>query len=353
MSAVKTVIPKVQSALQWVDVSATTPFKFSTSAPVRQPEELKEHELLIKVDACGLNPVDYKMAENNFVHIKLPSVLGSDISGRVVAVHSSVADFKVGDEVFGCLTMIQRGGFQQYCVADDNSIVKKPASISSIQAASLGIAFLSAADGMSQVKDKIKPQTFVFVPGGSGGVGHFIVQIAKQWGAQVIATASKEEGLRLLKDECRADFVLNHAKEDVIAEVMKITNGKGADIVYDATYLPSSFEKSAKCVAKNGYWIVLGSGFGKPDSVEGKIVTQERQANVVAADLGKYSFPPVDKKRKEFFGTNLTQAAKWIEEGTLKPHINSVVSLEQVEETLKKMKEGKTGFGKIVAKISN
>ncbi|CAF0955666.1 unnamed protein product, partial [Didymodactylos carnosus] len=160
-------IPKKQKCLSWVKADAQ-PFKLTDSAPVVQPTDLSEKEVLIQNYVAGLNPVDWKMAENNWGHIKLPSVTGYDISGKVVSVGNSVKQFKVGDEVFGMLSLKTGGGFQQYSVADEGNIVKKPSSASHEQAGSLGIAFLSALDGLQHVKHKMNDAT-VFIPGGSGG----------------------------------------------------------------------------------------------------------------------------------------------------------------------------------------
>ncbi|CAF0802902.1 unnamed protein product, partial [Didymodactylos carnosus] len=181
-------------------------------------------------------------------------------------------------------------------------------------------------------------------------VGHFIVQICKIWGAKTIITsASKDDGIKLLKETYKCDHVLNHAKSNVVDEVKKLTNNLGADIVYDATYLPSSFEKSIQCTAENGgSWIVLGD-FAHKGSVEAEAL-EKRHVELIHADLAKYIFNP-EYQATDFVHQGLKQAADWIVSGQLKPHISEVVQLEQVEQALEKLKKGQTGFGKVVAKI--
>lgn len=140
-------IPTTQSALLWVRVSADNPFEWTTSAPVVQPSQLCDNEVLIQNYAVALNPVDYKLAGYNFLNIKLPSTVGFDVSGRVVAVGKGVTNVKVGDDVFGILSSGSgniSGGLQQYSVASANGLIKKPADISHEQAATLSIAFLTA-----------------------------------------------------------------------------------------------------------------------------------------------------------------------------------------------------------------
>ena len=205
-----------------------------------------------------------------------------------------------------------------------------------------------AQDGIRQVK--IDSSTTVFVPGGSGGVGHYIVQLAQIHGAkQVIASASREEGIKILKEQYKIKDVINHAKDNVVDRVLELTHGQGADVVYDATYLESSMAKTVQTVKEGGTWIVLGE-FAKPDSAEAKAVA-ERKAKIAYADLGRYTFGAEKAQRKSFFHEGLTHAAKWIEEGKLKPYISQIIKLEDVKETLEKLKQGKAGFGKVVVKF--
>ncbi len=197
----------------------------------------------------------------------------------------------------------------------------------------------------------IDSSTSVFIPGGSGGVGHFSVQIARIRGAkQVITSASKEDGIQILKDQYQIKDVINHSKENVVDRVLELTGGQGVDVVYDSTYLQSSFEKSTKTVKEGGSWIVLGPFFGKEGSAEAKNVAQ-RKAKLVHANLGGYWLGPERAQLKTFFQNSLSQGAKWIEEGKLKPYINQIIKLEEVQNALDQLKQGKGGFGKIVVKL--
>ncbi|CAF1672999.1 unnamed protein product [Rotaria magnacalcarata] len=344
MASAQQNIPTTQSALQWVRVSGENPFEWTTSAPVIQPSQLGDHQVLVRNHAISLNPVDYKMAEFNFANTKLPATTGYDISGQVVAIGKEVKDLKVGDEVFGLLNLDSSNGggaLQQYSVAEADGIIKKPSNISHEDAATLGVAFLSAMDGFRQVN--VDSSTTVFIPGGSGGVGHFSVQIAKIRGAKrVITSASKDEGIKILKDQYHIQDVINHAKENVVDRVLELTQNQGVDVAYDSTYLESSFEKSIPTVKAGGAWIVLGH-YGQPDSQEAKSVAQ-RKANVIRADLSRYWFGPERAQMKTLVQDALAQGAEWIIQGKLKPYINQIVKLEEAQNVLEKMKQGKTGF---------
>ena len=197
---------------------------------------------------------------------------------------------------------------------------------------------------------KIDSSTSVFVPGGSGGVGHFIVQIARIRGAkQVITSASKDDGIQILKDQYQIKDVINHAKENVVDRVLELTGGQGADVVYDSTYLESSFEKSIKTVKEGGYWILLRSSFRDIDK-ETKMVA-EQKARIISADVGRYWIGSEQTQLRPLITDGLAQGAKWIEEGKLKPYINQIIKLEEAEDALNRLKQGKGGFGKIVVKL--
>ncbi len=176
------------------------------------------------------------------------------------------------------------------------------------------------------------------------------MQIAQIRGAkQVITSASKDEGIRILKEQYKIKDVINHAKENVVDRVLELTQGQGVDIVYDSTYLESSFEKSIKTIKVGGSWIVLRR-FGVDLNKEAKSIA-ERKGKLFHADLGRYWMGPERAQIKKFVQNSLTQGAKWVEEGKLKPYINQTIKLEEAQNALEQLKQGKGGFGKIVVKI--
>ena len=164
MSTAKQNLPTTQSALQWVRVSDQNPFQWTTSAPVINPSELGENQVLIENHAVSLNPVDYKMAASNFANTKLPAATGYDVSGRVIALGTNVKDFKVGDEVFGVLNLNSSNGggaLQQYSVGEADALIKKPTGISHTDAVTLGVAFLSAMVCLSHYSEGYRIDYFV------------------------------------------------------------------------------------------------------------------------------------------------------------------------------------------------
>ncbi len=176
------------------------------------------------------------------------------------------------------------------------------------------------------------------------------MQIAQIRGAKQVITSASKDGVQILQEQYKIKDVINHAKENVVDRVLELTQGQGVDVVYDPTHLDSSFEKSTKTVKEGGSWIVLGGQFAKEGSKEAQSVA-ERKAKVVKADLAGYWFGPQRAQLKTLVHDTLLQGAKWIEEGKLKPYINQTIKLEEAQNALDQIKQGKGGFGKIVVKV--
>ena len=153
-------------------------------------------EMLINVRAAGVNPVDTKIREGKFEMFKarLPAILGRDIAGVVCGFGSPAgrhSTFKAGDNVFGMLDY-DRGAYAEYAVASPREVARKPKNLDILEAGSLGVAALTAWQGLFDHGGLRKRQR-VLIHGAAGGVGHFAVQFAKVRGATVIATAGKRD----------------------------------------------------------------------------------------------------------------------------------------------------------------
>lgn len=157
--------------------------------PIPQP---KENEMLLKVIASGVNPADPLILSGEYAEqfgTHLPLVLGYDVAGVVEKTGARVTRFKVGDAVYGYLLF--GGGWAEHCLAKENEVALKPASIDFATAAAVPLAALTAWQALVDAAHLERGQT-VLIHGGSGGVGSFAIQIAKARGARVIATASTE-----------------------------------------------------------------------------------------------------------------------------------------------------------------
>ena len=169
------------------------------SADVMQLEEIPKPEpgkgeVLIKVWAASVNPVDYKMRSGEFkpIGMMMPLTLGRDVSGTVEAVGCDVTDLKIGDEVYALLDR-KHGGYAEFVATTCEGVALKPGSIDHIHAAAVPLAATTAWQGLFD-HGRLKAGERVLIHGAAGGVGHFAVQFAKDRGAYVIATARSEDG---------------------------------------------------------------------------------------------------------------------------------------------------------------
>jgi NADPH:quinone reductase-like Zn-dependent oxidoreductase len=191
-----------------------------------------EGELLVKVAAAGVNPVDYKIRNGKYPAVKqdkLPFVLGREVAGTIVQCGSSASRFATGDAVFA-MPGIGRGGYAEYAVVKVTEAAPKPASLDVIQAGAVPLAALTAWQGLFK-HGNLKAGQRLLIHGGSGGVGHFAIQFAKAKGAHVITTVSAPhiDFVRRLG----ADEVIDYEAqrfEDVVDEVDLVFDLVGGEI---------------------------------------------------------------------------------------------------------------------------
>jgi NADPH:quinone reductase-like Zn-dependent oxidoreductase len=193
----------------------------------------KDNEILIKVRAASLNPLDWHFMRGvpYIVHIiaglRRPKFigLGADVAGQVEAVGKTVTQFKPGDDVFGGC----RGAFAEYACASESESVMKPENVTFEQASSVRIAGLTALQGLRN-KGHIQPGQKVLINGAAGGVGTFAVQIAKSFGAEVTGVCSTKN-LEMVRS-IGADWVIDYTKTDFTQEDFP-NGGRRYDIILD------------------------------------------------------------------------------------------------------------------------
>lgn len=190
-------------------------------------------EVLVKITASGVNPLDIKIRQGKAPHARhsFPAVLGMDMAGTVVALGSNVTRFKPGDEVFGMIGGVGniQGSLAEYVVADADLLAHKPSGLSMREAAALPLIFITAWEGLVD-RAKVDSHKTVLVHGGAGGVGHMAVQIAKAYGAKVYATVSQKD---IETAMLYGAIPINYETETVASYVERYTDGEGFDIVYD------------------------------------------------------------------------------------------------------------------------
>jgi len=275
---------------------------------------MKPGHVLIRVHATSVNPIDCLIRTMGppFAPM-LPAVLQGDVAGTVEAVASDAGTFKPGDEVYACAGgVIGTGGaLAEYMLADAALVVHKPKSLSMREAAALPLVTITAWEGVF-LRARIKLGHTVLVHGGAGGVGHIVVQLAKQAGATVYATVSSEKKAKIARS-FGADEVIHYKQEDVKSYVDRLTGGKGFDVVFD-TVSGGNLAKSFEAAKLNGEVIAtvaLGQFDLAPVHLKG-----------LSLHVIFMLIPLIHGINRSVHGSILRDAARLVEEGKLKPLVD-------------------------------
>ena len=210
-----------------------------------------DNELLLKVRAASVNPLDYHFMRHPFLRPVMARVTkvktlrpGRDVAGQVEAVGKNVTQFKPGDDVFGACN----GAFAEYASGRESAFVIKPSKVSFAQAASVPVAGLTALQGFRD-KAQLQPGQQVLINGAAGGVGTFAVQIAKTFGAEVTGVCSTRN-VELVRS-IGADTVIDYTREDFTSK------GKQYDVIFDLV-ANHSFAEHVRALTPNGMYIGAG-----------------------------------------------------------------------------------------------
>jgi NADPH:quinone reductase-like Zn-dependent oxidoreductase len=240
-------------------VLSESPGKPSRVVEVEQPGAAAG-EVLVRIEASGLNPLDNKIRAGAAPHARqpLPAILGLDLAGTVAAVGPEVTRFHPGDRVYGMTGGVggRQGSLAEFAAVDARTLAAMPKSFSMRQAAALPLAFVTAWQGLVERVD-VKQGDRVLIQGGAGGVGHVAVQIARKLGATVYATASARRRDRV---ESLGAVFIDYAGGTVDQYFAEHTAGRGFDVVFDCVggaVLDASFH----AVSRYGH-VVSALGWG-------------------------------------------------------------------------------------------
>jgi NADPH:quinone reductase-like Zn-dependent oxidoreductase len=280
-------------------------------------------QVLVRIKASGVNPIDAKIRAGKAAHAKqsLPAVLGLDMAGIVEKTGPEVTGFKAGDEVYGMVGGV--GGLQgtlaEYIGTDADLIARKPKNLSIRQAAALPLVAITAWEGLVD-RAKVCADLTVLVHAGAGGVGHVAVQLARAYGAKVFTSVSSEkkqivEGFGAIPIDYRASSVEEY--------VVKMTAGKGFDIVFD-TVGGQTLDSSFLAVKRYTGRVVSCLGWGThslaPLSMRG------------ATYSGVFTLLPlITGEGRAHHGEILAHIATLVEAGKLEPLLNDhIISMADV-----------------------
>jgi NADPH2:quinone reductase len=296
-------------------------------------------EVLVRVKASGVNPLDLKIKAGQAAHARhpLPAILGIDLAGVVEAVGSGVTAFKPGDEVYGMTGGVGGvpGALAEFAAVDARLLAPKPANLSMREAAALPLVFITAWEGLVD-RVKLESGKTVLVIGGAGGVGHMAVQIAVARGAKVFATdsAAKAEYLRGL------GAVPVDRAQSIDAIVAEHSDGKGFDVVYDTIGL---LDDAFKAVARFGHVVSsLGWGTHALAPLSFKAATYSGVFTLL---------PLLTGEGREHHGAIMREATRLAESGALLPRVDArTFALDQVE-AAHRLVETRGAEGKVVVTV--
>jgi NADPH:quinone reductase-like Zn-dependent oxidoreductase len=288
---------------------------------------IQADEVLVEVKAISLNPVDAKVRAveevvDMIVGTERPVILGWDIAGKVAAAGENVTKFKPGDSVFGMVNFPGHGkGYAEYVAASEAHLAKIPAGTSFEGAAATTLAALTA---LQVLQPRIKQGDRVLIHAGSGGVGHFAIQIAKYLGAYVVATSSAKN--RDFVMSLGADEHIDYREqkfEEVASDIDFVLDGMGGDVL-----------KNSLKVVKNGGQIISLPTNEFPEEVTA-------YADEHDIDL---SFLMVQSN-----GTDMNTLKDMLESGALEPHVSKTFAFENMADAHAQIESGRT-VGKVIVK---
>jgi NADPH2:quinone reductase len=329
---------------------------FKTSLPISAEESFIEFEtaipqpsgrdILVKINAISVNPVDYKIRQNSAKDtvLETPKVIGWDATGTVEAVGESVNFFKPGDAVYYAGDLTRSGSNAEYQLIDERIVGLKPSTLSNAEAAAMPLTALTAWESLydririSEQKDKGKS---ILIIGGAGGVGSIAIQLAKKIsGLKVITTASRTETKEWCLD-MGADLVVDHKN---LVEEIRATGYQEVDFILDFVDLNSYWDAIVELIKPQGH-IVSITGSATPvalNKLKNKSVTFSWEFMYTRS---MYQTDDMEEQHRI-----LNKLAELFDNGTLKTTLNTTLNgftAENLKEAHRLLESGKT-IGKVV-----
>ncbi|UCZ75888.1 NADP-dependent oxidoreductase [Dickeya zeae] len=309
--------------------------------------EIQPNDILVKVHAVGLNPIDYMIPKGTFkpvLKFTLPATIGSDLAGVVESVGSRVTRFKPGDAVFASIFDMGIGALADFAVVPESAAAHKPVNLDFVQAASIPMVGLTSWQALKE-RAHLKPGQKVFIPAGSGGIGSFAIQLAKQLGATV-GTTTSTGNLEMVR-RLGADEVIDYKKQE-FEEILQ-----GYDVVL-GTVRGNHIQKSLNILKPHGRVVSL---IGPLDAA----FAHARDLNFLMKFIFKlmsWKIIRLAKKRDIQYsflfvhpdGMQLEEISEFLKAGSIHPVIDKVFSFEDAKQALAYLETGRAK-GKVVIKL--
>ncbi len=300
---------------------------------VPEPRAPGTGELLVRVRAAGVNPMDGKLRSGKFriaVHERFPLVLGADFAGEVEAVGPEVADFEPGDRVFGSALRVGRGSYAERTLAKADQVAPIPARLSYAEAAALPGSGCTALQVLRDIGE-VQSDERVLINGASGGVGHLAVQIARILGAKATATASAAN-LEFLRD-LGAERAIDYRAVDFALEDERYA------VVFDVVGNRSFPQCQAVLSEDGGVYVTTRPGPGvffwwAVTALRSRVGPKQRARWIMVRTRG----------------ADLVDLASWADRGLVRPSIEEIIPLAEVWRAHERIDDGHVR-GKLVLEV--
>ena len=319
MKAILVSQPGPPEAMQFVDV------------PTPEP---KPNEALVKIHAIGINFIDVYHREGRY-KLPTPFTPGSEMSGVVERIGSDVKELKPGDRVAQTGVV---GSYAEYQSVAADRVVKIPDHVDFKTAAAVMLQG-GTMHYLMRTTYPLKGGETALVHAAAGGMGTLLTQLGKKIGARIIGTAGSDEKVKIAKQN-GADEVINYSKQDFVAEVKRLTGGKGVDVVYDGVG-KSTFEGGLDCLRPRGYMVLFGGASGAVPPFDPLALTAKGSLFLTRPSLNDYI-----RSRDEYVW-RMTEVLNMVATGELKIHLGHTYKLADAPQAHRDL-EGRHTTGKSI-----
>tara|TARA_A100000171_G_scaffold50510_1_gene62160 strand:- start:1530 stop:2549 length:1020 start_codon:yes stop_codon:yes gene_type:complete len=305
-----------------------------TDSPIPEPDQV-----VVDVYAASINFPDTLQIQGKYqFQPPMPFTPGSEVGGVVSHVGSEVSNLKVGDRVMAVSTI---GGMAEQVCCNASSVRKIPDNMDFNTAAGFAMVYTTSYHALKQ-RARIQPGETLLVLGASGGVGLAAVELGKLMGARVIAAASSDEKLTFI-EQAGPDELLNYGDGELKEKVKALTDGKGADVIYDPVG-GDLFDQATRCINWNGRLLVVGFTSGRIPNYPANLALL-KGSSMVGVFLGRFR-----KEEPEAYEQNFQELLQMYSDGKIRPIVTQTYPFEDFESAFNVFKERRV-MGKVTLTI--
>ena len=309
--------------------------------PIPTPEE---NEVIVKLEYSGINYMDVYMrngsyAKSHTYQTPLPMTVGMEGAGTIHAFGKNVEGFKLGERVAYCLS---RGSYAEFAAVPAWRLVKIPETVNSSNAAATMLQGLTA-HYLTNSAYPLTTNDSCLIHAGAGGVGQLAIQLAKLKGATVITTVGSEEKAKIAK-KVGADHIILYREVDFQKEVMRITENKGVNVIYDSVG-KDTIDRSIKCLQKKGLCVMFGASSGQVAGISPLALAEAGSIFFTRPHLADYI------PNAEVINQRMSDIFSLISDGKLRVSVHETYTLSEIQK-VHELLESRATLGKFLLNIA-